>query len=346
MSVAEHLRIERLDADSEASLVVTLDKPEGWDFEHGQYVVLEREIGGERVARCYSLCTVAPDGPLRVAVRRVPDGAFSGWLHEQAQPGDELLVRPPKGRFTHALDASARKTYLLVAAGSGITPVYGVAATVLEREPQSRVTLVVVNRSLERAMLLEPVEGLKNRFLDRLQIWHVLTREQSSLDLLEGRPDRDRLAEMVESELLPRRPDEVFVCAPSGLAAEVRAFADTLGVPAANVRSESFGARRTKEARGSVSSEGREVVVWLHGSSASVRAEADETVLEVAERARPGVPSSCRAGVCSTCMARLLEGEVSHGADHVLSEAERKTGLILACQARPASPRVVVTFDV
>ncbi|MEM1246792.1 MAG: iron-sulfur cluster-binding domain-containing protein [Acidobacteriota bacterium] len=334
------VRIASIERDSDASTLLTFDGPDAWRPAHGQYLVLERD----GISRCYSLCGT-PEAPLRVGVRRVEGGQFSTWALDAARIGDELSARAPRGRFTHALTPQSSREYLLVAAGAGVTPIYAVARAVLEQEPSSRVTLLCINRSLERAMLLDDVERLRNRHLDRLRLWHNLTRESVALELLSGRLDLERLRELRRRGLLPTSPNEVFLCAPAELTDVLMEFVAEAGVDGSSVHRESFGARR-RPVVPSDARAGNELRVRLHGRTTVVPTRRGETVLEAVERLRPEVPSSCRAGICSTCIARLVEGEVEIAADHALSPSERAADLILTCQARPKTPSLVVDYDV
>ena len=348
------LVVERLVWDTDTSLQITFRRPAddagGWQFAHGQHLVLRHQVDGRELRRCYSLCSPAPDGPLRVAVRRVEGGAFSGWVHDTLQVGQEIDVMPPRGAFTHSLASDAARRYLLVAGGSGITPIYSVARTVLEQEPEAEVTLLYVNRSVASTMLLDDLEALRNLHLERFRVWHAFTEERAQLELLSGRPDAPRLEELIARGFLPERPDHVFLCGPQGLVETAR---EVLRAPVVSPRScihtELFMAERRARRGAPAQEPGRaacRVEARLHGRSTSVDLAAGQTILEAVERARPEVPFSCRAGVCSTCLARLIEGEVEMETDHVLSPVERESGLVLTCQARPKTERIVVDYDI
>lgn len=347
------LRVAQLRRDTADSVVVRFQTPdERFRFAHGQHLTLRRSFDGTEIRRSYSICSPAPDGPLQVAIKRVDGGVFSTWANSELREGDEIDVMTPTGRFTSDLDPAAARRYVLVSAGSGITPVHSIAATVLAGEPRSQVCLLVVNRTSESIMLLDETEALRSRFLGRVQIWHMLTRERTDVPLLSGRPDRRRLEALAEAGIVPTSADEVFVCGPSGLVAVVREFYEGNGADPGRVHDELFttpqsgrldsGARR-RVGRTAVTVGSGAVI--LHGRQSSFAVHDGDTVLDAASRVRPDAPFSCRSGVCSTCRARLVEGEVTMAVEHGLVPGEKEAGYILCCQAIPVSARVLVDFD-
>ncbi len=340
--------------DTAESVVVTLDPGDDsrFRFVHGQHLTFRREFDGVEVRRSYSICSPAPDGALQVAIKLVDGGVFSTWANLDLEVGDELDVMSPTGHFTCDLRPEEARSYALVAAGSGITPVLSVAATVLASEPDSAVTLLQVNQTTGSIMLLEEVEALRNRYLGRLQIWNVLTQEPTASPLFTGRPDRDRLAEFFAHGVLPASPTEVFVCGPEELVDTVRDAYSEQGVDPAHIHDELF----TSSQLGRVASAGpREVeptaspvatgAAVLHGRKTAFAVYEGDSVLDAAQRTRPDVPFSCRAGVCSTCRAKLSEGQVEMDVTHGLVPGEAEAGYVLTCQARPITDTVRVDFD-
>ena len=345
------LRVVDVRRDTADAVVVTFAAPNdgpAWSFRHGQHLVLRRVFDRVELRRTYSLCSAAPDGPLRVGIRLVDGGAFSSWAHTELAVGDIVEALPPGGHFTHDLDPAAARRYLLVAGGSGMTPLCSVAATVLAAEPRSTVTLLYVNRTTATTMLLDDIEDLRNRYLGRLQVWYSFTREDTALELLDGRLDATRLALLVDRHVLPAAPDVTFLCGPAGLVDVVRTFLIGRGTAADTVHVELFGAGEGRTARPAarvVTSDEAvvaTVTARLHGRTTTVDLYAGDTVLEAVERARPDVPYSCRAGVCATCAARLTSGDVTMETVHGLTPAEVAGGLVLTCQARPTGDTVVV----
>ena len=349
------LRVIEVRRDTPDTVVVTFAPPDDeapWTFRHGQHLVLRRVFDDVELRRTYSLCTVAPDGPLRVGIRLVDGGAFSSWAHTELAVGDIIEALPPGGHFTHDLDPAAARSYLLVAGGSGITPLCSVAATVLATEPRSTVTLLYVNRTTATTMLLDDIEDLRNRHLGRLRVWYSFTREDTALALLDGRLDDGRLAVLVDRHVLPAAPDVTFLCGPAGLVDVVRTFLLGRGTAADTVHVELFGAGEGRTARPAARVVASDetvvatVTARVHGRTTTVDLYAGDTVLEAVERVRPDVPYSCRAGVCATCAARLTSGEVTMETVHGLTPEEVADGLVLTCQARPTGDAaVVVDFD-
>ncbi len=334
------------------AVVLTLTPPEGIDlpFVHGQHLVFRREIDGVEIRRSYSLCSPA-GGPLQVAVRLVPGGAFSTWANTELAIGDTVDVLAPSGRFTHELDPSAARRYLLVAGGSGITPILSIAATVLASEPEARVTLLYVNSSTATTMLLDEVEALRNRFLGRFDLWYAFTREATALDLLDGRPDAERFVALTERGILPTMPDLVFLCGPEGLVEAATEGLTMVGADPSAIHAELFSAGEGRLARPAprVVADDAEPVATaslrLHGRTTEVPLFDGDTVLEAAQRVRPDVPYSCRAGVCSTCRAHLDVGEVTMDISHGLDPSEVDAGYVLTCRAVPTTPEVTVDYD-
>ncbi len=340
--------------DTETSVVLTLD-PAGdprFRFAHGQHLTFRREFDGVEVRRSYSICSPAPDGELKVAIKLVDGGVFSTWANRELVTGEILDVMTPTGHFTCDLEPTGGRNFALVAAGSGITPIVSIAATVLAGEPESTVTLLTVNRTTSSIMLLDEVEALRNRYLGRFRIWNVLTQEPTAAPLLTGRPDRARIDEFIGHGILPDEPDEVFVCGPEDLVATVHAAYAARGIDERHLHDELF---TTAQVGRVVSAGPREVdestvpvgagVAVLHGRETAFDLFEDDTVLDAAQRARPDMPFSCRAGVCSTCRAHLVEGEVTMALTHGLVPGEEEAGYILTCQAVPTTDTVRVDFD-
>jgi ring-1,2-phenylacetyl-CoA epoxidase subunit PaaE len=325
---------------------------QGFGFAHGQHLTFRRHFDGVEVRRSYSICAPAPGGELKVGIKLVDGGVFSTWANQELVVGDEIDVMTPTGNFTSELRPDEARTYVLVAAGSGITPIVSIAATVLAAEPDAIVTLLQVNQTTSSIMLLEEVEALRNRYLGRLQIWNVLTREPTAAALFTGRPDRERLDAFLAAGVLPTDPTEVFVCGPEELVATVRSCYAEHGVDPAHIHDELF----TSSQLGRVESAGpREIEsgtppvatgeAVLHGRETKFALYEGDSILDSAQRSRPDVPFSCRAGVCSTCRAFLSEGEVEMEVTHGLVPGEAEAGYVLTCQARPTTPTVRVDYD-
>lgn len=345
LTVAE-VRAETADAVS----VLFDQAAEGeWAFRPGQYLTLRREIEGAEVRRSYSICS-QPGEPLRVGIKRVEDGRFSSWACGALAPGERVQVMPPEGRF--GVEAGGAHDYLLVGAGSGVTPLLAIASAVLEAEPESRVTLVYGNRDGRSIMFHEALEDLRDRHLTRFRLIHVLSRETQDVPLLQGRIDGDRLRAMAAGGMIdPAASDAAFLCGPGemidaasdvlaelGLAREAIHFERFTPAPdAAPPRPASDRARAAAEA-------GAEVTAILDGGALRFPL-AEGTVLEAAGAAGHELPFSCAGGMCCTCRCKVVEGEAEMDVNYSLEPWEVEQGFVLACQARPTTKRLVLDFD-
>jgi ring-1,2-phenylacetyl-CoA epoxidase subunit PaaE len=303
------------------------------------------------VRRSYSICSTAPSGSLRIAIREVPNGVFSTWATRELKPGDVVEVTSPAGHFTHAIDTTTGRRYTFLAAGSGITPLYSIMSTILEREPESRLTLLYVNRTAMTTMLLDDLHDLRDRHLGRVSIGFLFTREESDSRLLSGRPDRRRLDELVAAGLLPADADHAFLCGPIELTTGARDALVAAGMAADRIHREIF----TTKQQGMVQLAPQEVTetsvvvatgrATLHGRSVTFDMFAGDSVLDAVQRVRPDAPFSCRSGVCSTCQAVVRDGSVEMATNYGLSDEEVGRGYVLTCQSRPTTDHVEVDFD-
>ena len=316
-------------------------------FVHGQHLSIR---GGDDVRRSYSLCTPPSSGVLRIGVKRLPGGAFSEGVLGRLRVGDTLEVMTPAGRFTTELDPTARKRYVAVAAGSGITPVLSIVAAILEGEPGSAVTLVYANRTHGSVMFLDEVHDLKDRFPERLQIVHVLSRETQDVELFSGRLDGPRLRAILDALAPADEVDDWFLCGPQQMVEELRAAIVDAGGAANRIHSELFHAdpvRRAPVAALAGTEDGAaRVTIRLDGRASELSLRPDGVpVLEAALRVRADLPFACRGGVCGTCRARVVEGSVAMDANYALEPEEVERGYVLTCQSHPTSERVVLDYD-
>jgi ring-1,2-phenylacetyl-CoA epoxidase subunit PaaE len=360
--------VERITDDAVAlSFDVPDELTEAYAHTAGQHVTIVAPALDDGVRRSYSLCTPAGSGDLTVGVKLLPGGSFSTYVAEKVQPGDELEVLTPVGRFgpRPVADGEAPRSYVGIAAGSGITPILSIVATVLEQQPEARVTLLYVNRTTRSVMFAEELEDLKDRYPARFQLLHLLTREPGRVELLSGRLDGARLGRLLDTLVPPDDVDEWFLCGPHAMVVELRDTLLARGVEPAQVHTELFHADVTppSTAAGPVgpsatappvpapattgeSGRGAEVTLLLDGRRSTVRIPSDGApVLEAALAVRSDAPFSCRGGVCGTCRAKLLEGTVSMDHSYALEPDEIARGYVLTCQSHPTSDRVVVDFD-
>jgi ring-1,2-phenylacetyl-CoA epoxidase subunit PaaE len=345
------LRVAAIDELTDDAVALTFEVPPDlaseFAFAHGQHLNIR---GGDDVRRSYSICAPPSSGRLRIGVKRLPGGAFSEGVVDRLRVGDSLDVMTPAGRFTSTLDATARRTYVAIAAGSGITPVLSIVAAVLEGEPGSSVMLIYANRTHRSVMFLDEVHDLKDRFPSRLQIVHVLSRETQDVELFSGRLDGDRLTRILAALLPPSEVDEWFLCGPQQMVVDLRSALSALGVASSHVHSELFHADPVPRAPVAALSSGAEgaanVTIRLDGRSSDLSLRPDgDSVLEAALRERSDLPFACKGGVCGTCRARLVEGTVTMDANYALEPEEIERGYVLTCQSHPTSERVVLDYD-
>ncbi|MDP9444853.1 MAG: phenylacetate-CoA oxygenase/reductase subunit PaaK [Actinomycetota bacterium] len=354
LAVAE---VERLTDDAVA---VTFDVPpelgEAYRFVQGQHVTIRSRLAadgdgdGAEVRRNYSICAPATSGRLRIAVKRLEGGAFSSYVVDRLAPGDRLEVMTPTGRFFTPLDPAQAKHYCALAAGSGITPVLSIVATALEVERQSRVTLVYANRTSRTVMFLEELEDLKNRYPDRLHLVHVLSREPQEVELFSGRLDAARLRRMLDTVIPVDDVDEWFLCGPFAMVTELRETLLAAGADRRHVHAELFHVESAPPARRTTdkaeAGPGAAVSILLDGRRSDLTLPADGVpVLEAALAVRADAPFACRGGVCGTCRAKVVEGEVEMDQNYALEPEEVERGYVLTCQAHPRSQRVVLDYD-
>jgi ring-1,2-phenylacetyl-CoA epoxidase subunit PaaE len=343
------IRRETPDAVSIA-LAVPEDLRETFGFACGQYLTLRTNLDGEEVRRSYSICSGLDDGEIRIAVKRVEGGRFSGFALAGLAPGDAIEVMPPMGRFGLVPEPGAARTCAAFAAGSGITPILSIARSVLAREPGSRFFLFYGNRTTGSILFREALEALKDRFLDRLSVFHVLSRETQDVDALNGRLDAAKAALFLRRIVPAASLDHAFVCGPAAMIEAVTGALREAGVPDERVHVERFtpadGARAASPRPiAPAAAPAALATVITDGIAAEVPVAEGETVLDAALRAGLDLPFSCRGGMCCTCRAKVAEGAVAMDLNYSLEPWEVAAGFVLTCQARPTTPRVTIDFD-
>ncbi|HUZ81795.1 MAG TPA: 1,2-phenylacetyl-CoA epoxidase subunit PaaE [Gaiellaceae bacterium] len=352
------LRVSALEPLTDDAVVIEFEIPRelagDYAFTHGQHVSLRCEAAGDDVRRSYSICSAAGTGRLRVAVKRLPGGIFSAHALETLRPGDVVEVVTPIGHFNTPLDPSRATSYAMIAAGSGITPIFSILSTILAVEPRSAVTLIYGNRAVKDIMFLEDLEDLKNRYPERFALYHVLSREEQEVELFHGHIDAERLNAFLDQLVRPDDIDEWFLCGPRGMIESTRAVLLERGVDAEHVHAELFHAddaprpARTAErlASGAPSPGMADVTIILDGRSSTFSIDPDgEPILDAALRVRADAPYACKGGVCGTCRVRLVSGSVAMDQHFALEQREIDAGFVLACQSHPTSPKVVLDFD-
>ncbi len=339
--------VERLCADAVA---VTFEVPpelaDEFRFRPGQYLTLRLVVEGREERRSYSIC--APAGSLpKVGVRRVDTGLFSEWLVDRLQPGDEIEVSPPSGSFTP--DIAAGSHHGLIAAGSGITPVLSIAASVLAAAPDTAVTLLYGNRRTDTVMFTEEIADLKNAYGPRLHLLHVLSREPMEAEIFTGRLDADKLRTLLSSLVDTSDVDHWWLCGPLGMTEDAVEVLTGFGVDRKRVHRELFYVDEPPpelhRPDAEVSGETSEVTVVLNGRATTLTLPRAETVLDSAQQVRGDLPFACKGGVCGTCRAKVTDGDVTMRRNFALEDDEVDAGFVLTCQTLPVSATVTVDFD-
>ena len=352
------LRVSSVEPLTSDAVAIEFDVPRDlaadYDFVQGQHVSLRCAEAGDDIRRSYSICTAAGSGRLRVAVKALPGGVFSAYARDRLKPGDIVEVVTPTGHFHTPLDPTRARNYVMIAAGSGVTPLLSIMSTVLEREPLSSVTLIYGNRTVADIMFLEEIEDLKNLYPERFAVYHVLSREEQDVPLFHGRIDRERLSVFLDCIIEADAVDEWFLCGPRPMIEAARALLDERGVDPAHIHFELFHTETVEAARSRApvqrpadgAASLSEVTVILDGRSSTFMLDRNgDCVLDAALRVRSDAPYACKGGVCGTCRAKLVSGTVEMEQHYALEDSELAAGFVLACQSHPRSDRVVLDFD-
>ena len=361
MSALFHpLRVRAIEPDTAEAVIVSFDVPETlrevFGFTQGQYLTLRSDIGGLDLRRSYSICAGVDDGELRVGVRKVRGGVFSNWINANLRAGDMLSVMAPQGRFFVPLDPTTKRHHVGIAGGSGITPILSIMKTVLAREPLSRFTLIYGNRLLQSTMFKEEIEDLKNRYMTRLVLQHVFSDEHTDAPLNHGVMNRDKIGEFLKTVVPAGQIDHVFVCGPFQMNDEAETALLAAGVAEERIHIERFGVALPAGGGQSVDAVVHEarpgdaaqasITIIRDGLQRDIRFEKGQpSILDAAAAAGLEVPYSCTSGVCGTCRAKVIEGEVRMDRNFALDKKEVAAGFILTCQAHPLTDRVVLSFD-
>ncbi|HEY1621242.1 MAG TPA: 1,2-phenylacetyl-CoA epoxidase subunit PaaE [Streptosporangiaceae bacterium] len=339
-------RVDRLCPDAVAlTFTVPADAAELFRFRPGQSLTVRRRVNGREERRSYSICAPAGAAP-RIGVREVPGGTLSGWLVREVRPGDTIEAQPPSGSFTPDLGSAAR--HVLIAAGSGITPVLSIAASVLA-DPAASVTVLYGNRRADSVMFADEIADLKDAYPARMQLVHVLSREPREVELFSGRMDAGRLRRLLPATCAVDRVGHWWLCGPYGMVADATAVLAELGVPAARIHRELFYVEdippEPEQHAEPELAGGSEVTIVLDGRTTTTSIAPGTPVLDGAQRVRPDLPFACKGGVCGTCRALLRDGEVRMRRNFALDDSELAAGYVLTCQSMPVSDALTVDYD-
>ena len=348
LAVAD-LRRETADAVS-MTFAIPGELAGDYAFAPGQYLTLRTTMDGEEVRRSYSICSSPDDHELRIAVKKVDSGTFSSWALDELKSGDELDVMTPTGRFGVAHAPDQARIHVGFAAGSGITPIMSIVRGILAREPNSRFFLFYGNRTTNGILFREALEELKDRFMGRLSVFHVLSQEEQDLPILYGRLDREKVEVLLRAMVPAAAVDHVFVCGPLAMSEEIEATCLDCGIPKERLHVErfvsEFGGKPRPKVQVAPETPPKAVAsLIVDGKRKDVPIAEGEVILDAALRAGMDLPYACKGGMCSTCRAKVVEGEVTMDVNYSLEPWELEAGFVLTCQAHPVSSRVVVDYD-
>ncbi len=356
MSLFNTLTISDVRRETPDAITVAFDLPESlkadYQYTQGQHLTLKAEIGGEEVRRSYSICQPVGAVDLRLAIKLIEDGVFTHYAHEKFAPGMSVDVMIPEGRFFTELSEAQSKSYLAFAAGSGITPLMSILETTLKTETNSHFTLIYGNRNREHILFREKLEDLKNIYMDRLTILHILSRENQDVELFNGRITSEKCRDLARGVFDPHQIDEVFLCGPEEMIEDVSKSLKEMGVQPGNIHFELFVTRAAIEKQEkkpvpvNPDAQKNQVTVIVDGRATEIELETDgQNILDAALAAGADLPFSCKGGVCCTCRAKVMEGEASMDLNYALEDDEVEAGYILTCQSHPTSRKLVVDFD-
>lgn len=359
MSVHFHkLTVAAVDRETPDCVSITFNIPDDlkkiFQYTQGQSLTMKTILNGEEVRRTYSLCSSPLDNEWKVAVKKAAYGLFSTYANTELKAGDTLDVMEPVGKFNTTLKPENKKQYLALAAGSGITPVLSIIKTTLRTEPHSRFTLVYGNRNHQSILFLEELEGLKNKYVDRFNLIHVLSRERTDTSINNGRIDANKLTEL-EKLINYAGIDEVFICGPEELIFTARDFFLQKGMDKKQIHFELFSTQGQRKPE--VELKQTEKINHEVQSSITIKADgrsfdffipqnSKQTILDAALAQGADLPYACKGGMCCTCKAKLLEGKVAMEVHWGLEDEEIENGFILTCQSHPQTERVVVDYDI
>lgn len=350
------LTVSNVNRETADSVSVAFNLPEGlretFAFVPGQYLTFKKDFKGEEVRRSYSICSSPTDGELRVAIKEVPNGLFSTFANRELKAGDKLEVMSPMGQFTLLPKAENANTYVAFAAGSGITPVMSIMKAVLELEPKSKFILIYGNRRNNSIIFKEEIDDLKNKYINRLEVHHILSREDQGSDLLYGRIDADKIALCGKQFFNPKEVAGFYLCGPSDMINSARETLQTAGVAKENIHYELFtsagAADKVDHSKDTEITEkiDSHVTVILDGDETHLEmTSTGKTILDAALEAGADVPFACKGAVCCTCRAKVVKGSARMEMNYALMDDEVEDGYILTCQSHPTEKEVVVSFD-
>ncbi|WP_430411817.1 1,2-phenylacetyl-CoA epoxidase subunit PaaE [Kordia sp.] len=326
---------------------------EEFKYTQGQYLTVRKMINDEDIRRSYSLCSSPVDNQWKVAVKQIPGGIFSTYANTELKAGDKLDLMTPAGHFYVEVDPSGKKNYIAFAAGSGITPMLSIIKTHLELEPQSTFKLFYLNRTVKSIIFKEEIEQLKNKYLQRFNIFYFLTKEQRDIEFLNGRFTPEKIQTLTKTFIDITDTADCFICGPEDMIFLIRDELEAAGLPKENIHYELFFSGDNKASNAHIAEileqkvDGTDVTIVDGGKEFHFIMEDEyDNILDGALAAGADLPFACKGGVCSTCKCRVVEGSVEMKINYALVESELASGLVLSCQAVPTTEKVIVDFDV
>ncbi|GAB1398041.1 MAG TPA: phenylacetate-CoA oxygenase/reductase subunit PaaK [Saprospiraceae bacterium] len=356
MKYFHSLKLTEVRKETPDAVVLTFEVPaelrKEFTFTPGQHLTLKTTIDNEEVRRSYSICAAPFEDTLSVAIKKIDNGIFSTYANTKLSKGHQLDVMLPMGKFSPKLNSSNNKNYMLIAAGSGITPVISIVKSILTQEPKSKVTLLFGNRNTRSVMFKEELEALKNQYLDRFNLHFIMSREKLDAPILNGRIDKHKLSLFFKYLTDPTSIDEVFICGPEEMVFEAQDALQQHGIPKKAIHTELFTTpgqvvQESTQVQKTFDS-AKESMITIKLDSKTIEFPLKygaETILDAAMQQGADLPFSCKGGVCCTCRAKLVEGEVDMTRNFGLEPDELEAGFILTCQSHPRSEKVVVDFD-
>ena len=357
MAVHFHqLKIRKLKKETPDCVSISFDIPPGdaalFEYKEGQNITIRKMIDGEEVRRSYSICTAPYEKDLKVAVKKVEGGVFSRFANETLKPGDMVEVLPPTGKFNAKLNGSKTGNFLAIAAGSGITPVLSIIKHTLAASASNHFTLIYCNKDRNSIIFFEELEGLKNKYIERFNFINILSREKTDTEIFYGRINRQKLDEL--EKLVPYNNfDEIYLCGPEEMIFTASDYFQEKGIQKEHIHFELFNTPGQKRSNNSTSNTEEDsgpksdVTVKLDGRSIEFKlGRKSKSILDAALQKGADLPFACKGGVCATCRAKLVSGEVDMDVNYALEKEELENGFILTCQSHPHTEKVVVDFDI
>ncbi len=351
------LRVKNVKRETADCVSITFDVPEElnneFKFKQGQYLTFKKFQNNEEIRRSYSICSSPFDNELRVAVKKIEDGIFSTYMNDFVKVGDVLEVMTPQGNFFTELDKNNNKKYVAIVAGSGITPVLSIVKTVLKAEPNSQFVLLYGNRNKASIIFKEEIEALKNRYIERLSVYNILSRERADAEILSGRIDKVKIQYFLKNIIDSKQIGEVFLCGPEKMIlnsreAFIEAEVDSKKIHFELFFSETAEAKKVERQHTVIKSDDiiSKVTIQLDATSLQIDlGYHGDPILDAALQNGADLPYACKGGICATCKCKVLKGEVEMDINYSLEPDELERGFVLACQSHPRSKEVIVDFD-